>query len=431
MCDHWPTEKTKTCREDGCHVQADSAWPEKEVLSMPTAGLDSYQSTSSPSRHVLDSLQAQTVVPLAAASGAANVQNLCESASPLVQTQAQPQPEFTGPLKSLPPPPPPPPPPQSRLHFHLQAPSLVQPPPPQTCLAAAADPALPPAFMPAQATPAISAQAPSAMSPVAPLPLLQDSSAQTPLSGTIATVPVATAGFYAVSHGVAAPQAIEDIPAAESILSAATALIDSAPPVLCAATAALAADSPSLSELQSGLPLTSNSMSATCGLSTLPLTADPVSTALPLRAMPAVLPALADPSLLDVLPESPVAVASADRVVTATAATAAAATALSASAGQSSAATAVLPEAVVSMMANATAGIQAATAALSAAAHEHKGQVTGAELLYDHLASVLATAPATRDRALTFSPPRHSHATLESKYSGMLKPHWTCVPGKR
>ena len=244
-------------------------------------------------------------------------------------------------------------------------------------------------------------------------------------------MPVATAGSYAVGHGVPAPQAMEDIPTAESTLSAATALAGSAPPALYTAAAALAADSLSLSALQPGLPLTGISMSATCALSTLPLTADPVATALPLRATPAVLPALADPTLLGVPPESPVAVASADPVVTATAATAAAATALSASAGHSSATTAVLPEAEVSMMTNATAGIQAATAALSAAAYEHKGQVTGADLLYDHLASVLATAPATRDRALTFSPPCHSHATPDSEHSGMLKSHWTCVPGKR
>lgn len=422
MCDHWPTEKTKTCREDGCHVQADSAWPEKEVLSMPTAGLDSYQSTSSPSRHVLDSLQAQTAAPLAAASGAANVSELCDSAPQLVQTQAQPQPVFTGVLKASPsPPPPPPPPPQSRLHVHLQTPSSGPPPPPQTCLAAAAEPALPPAFMPAQATAATSAQAMSVISPVAPLFLLQDSSAQTPLSASIATMPVATAEFDAVDQGMTAPQPMEDILAAEGTLSAATALAGSAQPLLCTATAALAADSPSLSALQPGPPLTGSSMSATCALSALPLIADPVATALPLRAMPAALPALADPSLLGVQPESPVAVASADPLVTAP----------TASAGQSSAATAVLPEAVVSMMANATAGIQTATAVLSAAAHEHKGQVTGADLLYDHLASVLATAPATRDRALTFSPPCHSHATPDSEHSGMLKSHWTCVPGKR
>ncbi len=439
---------TKACHEDECHVQADSAWPGKEVLSIPTAGLDSCQSTSSPCC-TLDRPQAQTAAPLAAASGAANVHNLCEVAPQLVQTQAQPQPVFTGPLKAQPlPPPPPPPPPQSWLHIRLQAPSSGPPPPPQACLAAAADPALPPAFMPAQAPAAMPAQALSVMSPVAALPSLQDSSAQTPLSGSIATMPVATAGSYAVGHGVPAPQAMEDIPTAESTLSAETALAGLAQPVLRTATAALAADSPSVSASQPGLPLTSNSMSATCDLSTLPLTVDPVATALPLRATPAVLPALADPTLLGVPPESPVAVASADPVVTA-----AAATALSAAAGQSSAATAVVPEAVVSMMANATAGtqaatavlpeavvstmanatagIQAATAALSAAAHEHKGQVTGADLLYDHLASVLATAPATRDRALTFSPPRHSHATLESEYSGTLKPQWTCVPGKR
>jgi len=444
---------TKACHEDECHVQADSAWPGKEVLSIPTAGLDSCQSTSSPSCCMLDSPQAQTAAPLAAASGAANVHNLCEVAPQLVQTQAQPQPVFTGPLKAQPlPPPPPPPPPQSWLHIRLQAPSSGPPPPPQACLAAAADPALPPAFMPAQAPAAMPAQALSVMSPVAALPSLQDSSAQTPLSGSIATMPVATAGSYAVGHGVPAPQAMEDIPTAESTLSAETALAGLAQPVLRTATAALAADSPSLSASQPGLPLTSNSMSATCDLSTLPLTVDPVATALPLRATPAVLPALADPTLLGVPPESPVAVASADPVVTATAATAAAATALSASAGQSSgatavvpeavvsmmanatagtqAATAVLPEAVVSMMANATAGIQAATAALSAAAHEHKGQGTGADLLYDHLAAVLATAPATRDRALTFSPPCHSHTTLGSEHSGMLKPDWTYVAGK-
>ncbi len=421
--------KTKTCHDNECHVQADSAWPGKEVLSMPTAGLGRCQSTSSPCCHVLDSPQAPIAAPVAAASRAANVSELCDSAPQPVQTQAQPQPVFTGPLKASPPPPPPPPPPfspQSRLHVHLQAPSSGPPPPPQTCLAAAA-PALPPAFVAAQATAAMSAQALSAMSPVAALPWLQDSSAQTPLSASIATMPVATAGSYAVGHGVPAPVAMENILAAESTLAAATALAGLAQPDLCAATAALAADSPSLSALQPGLPLTGNSMSATCGLSTLPLTADPVATALPLRPTPAVVPALADPSLLSVQPVSPVAVASADPVVTAPTAT----VALSASAGQSSATTAVLPEAVVSMMASATAGIQAATAALSAAAHEHKGQVTGADLLYDHLASVLATAPATRDRALTFSPPRHSHATLESEHSGMLKPHWTCVPGKR
>ncbi len=246
-------------------------------------------------------------------------------------------------------------------------------------------------------------------------------------------MPVATAGFDAVDQGMTAPQAME-ILAAESTWSAETALAGLAQPVLCTATA-LAADSPSLSEPQSGLPLTSSSMSATPDLSTLPLTQDPVAIALPLSTTPAV-SALADPSLMVVQPVSPVAVASAGPVVTATAGTGA----LSASAGQSLAATAVLPEAVVSMMpnatagiqaatavlpeavvgmmANATAGIQAATAALSAAAHEHKGQVTGADLLYEHLASVLATAPATRDRALTFTPSCHSHATLESEYSG-------------
>ncbi len=225
-------------------------------------------------------------------------------------------------------------------------------------------------------------------------------------------MPVATAGFDAVDQGMTAPQAMEEILAAESTWSAETALAGLAQPVLCTATA-LAADSPSLSEPQSGLPLTSSSMSATPDLSTLPLTQDPVAIALPLSTTPAV-SALADPSLMVVQPVSPVAVASAGPVVTATAGTGA----LSASAGQSLAATAVLPEAVVGMMANATAGIQAATAALSAAAHEHKGQVTGADLLYEHLASVLATAPATRDRALTFTPSCHSHATLESEYSG-------------
>jgi len=373
---------------------------------------------------MLDSPQAQTAAPLAAASGAANVSELCDLAPQLVQTQAQPQPVFTGPPKAaiLPPPPPPL---QSRLHFHLQAPISGPPPPPRTCLPAAG-PALPPAFMEAQATPAMSAQAVSVMSPVAALPLLQDSSAQTPLSGSVATMAVATAGLYAVGHGVPATQAMEDIPAAESTLSAATALAGLDQTVLCAATAALAADSPSLSAFQPGLPLTGNSMSATCGLSILPLTADPVATALPLMATPAVL-ALADPSLLCSQPVSPVDVALVDPILTATATTAA----LSASAGQSSAATAVLPEALVSKMPNAIASIQAATAALSAAAPVHKGQVTGGDLLYDHLASVLATAPAARDRALTFSPPCHSCATLESEHPGVLKPHWTCIPGKR
>ena len=397
---------------------------------MPASGLGSCQSTSSSSRHVLDSLQAQTAAPLPAASGAADVTELCDSAPQLVQTQAQPQPVFTGPLKASPPPPPPPPPPlspplpppQSRLHCHLQGPSGL-PPSPQTCLAAA-DPALPPAFMAAQAIPAMSAHALSVMSPVAPLPLLQDSSAQTPPSQSNATMPAATAGSYAAGHGVPAPQAMEDVLAAESTLSAATALAVLAQPVSCATTAALAADSRSLSALQPGLPLTGNSRSATCGMSTLSLTAEPVATALPIRAA---LPALADPSLMGVPPHSPGAVASVNPVVTATAAT----VALSALAGQSSAGTAVLPEAVVSMMANATAGIQAATAALSATAHEHRGQVTGADLLYDHLASVLGTAPATCDRALTFLPPCHSNGTLESEHSGMLKPHWTYVAGKR
>ena len=236
-------------------------------------------------------------------------------------------------------------------------------------------------------------------------------------------MPVATAGFDAVGHGVQASQAMEGILAAESTLSAATALPGLTQPDLCA-TAALASDSPPLPALQPGLPLTGSDMSATCALITLPLTADPVATALLLKATPAVLPALAAPSLMAV---PPVSEASADPVVTNTAAT----VPLSASAGQSSVTPAVVPEAAVSMVANATAGTQAATAALSAAAHEHKGQVTGGHLLYDHLASVLATAPATRDRALTFSPPCHSHATLASQHSGMLKAHWTYVAGKR
>ena len=238
-------------------------------------------------------------------------------------------------------------------------------------------------------------------------------------------MPVATAGFDAVGHGVQASQAMEGILAAESTLSAATALPGLTQPDLCA-TAALASDSPPLSALQPGLPLTGNNMSARCALITLPVTADPVATALPLKAPPAVSLALADPSLMAVPPVSTVAVAPADPVVTNTAAT----VALSASAGQSSVTPAVVPEAAVSMVANATAGTQAATLALSAAAHEHQGQVTGGHLLYDHLASVLATAPATRDRALTFSPPCHSHATPESQHSGMLKAHWTYVAGK-
>ncbi|DBA76239.1 TPA: hypothetical protein ACH3X1_009959 [Trebouxia sp. C0004] len=390
--------------------QADSASPGKEELSMPTVSLDSCQTTSSPSRPVLDSAQPKTATPLAAASGAANVSELCALAPKLVQTQAQPQPVFTGPPQAPPPPPPPPPPPQSRLYLHLQTPSSGPAPPPQTCPAAAA-PALRPAFMAAQATPAMSAQALSVMSPHASMPLLQDSSAQTPLSASIATRPAATAGFDAVGHGVPVPQAMEDVLTAEGTLSAATALANLTQPDSHAATAALAAGS-TVSPLQPGLPLTGNGMSSTCGLSTLPLIADPIATALPLRVTPAV-PALADPSLLAVQPVSPVAVASVDPVVTATAAT----VTLSASAGQSSAATAVLPEAVVSMMPEATASIQAATASLSAAAHEHKGQVTGGDLLYDHLASVLATAPATCNRALTFSPPCHSRATLVSEYS--------------
>ena len=276
--------------------------------------------------------------------------------------------------------------------------------------------------MAAQATAAVLAQALSVMSPVAALPLLQDSSAQTPLSVSIGTMPVATAGFDAVGHGVQASQAMEGILAAENTLSAATALPGLTQPDLCA-TAALASDSPPLSAIQPGLPLRGNNMSATCALITLPVTADPVATALPLKAPPAVLPALADPSLMAV---PPVSVASADPVVTNTAAT----VALSASAGQSSVTPAVVPEAAVSMVANATAGTQAATATLSAAAHEHKGQVTGGHLLYDHLASVLATAPATCDRPLTFSPPCHSHATPESQHSGMLKAYWTYVAGK-
>ena len=359
-------------------MQASAAEPDQEVFSVAHSAPDGSSNRGQPASVVQSApdrpqSRAGAPLPVDSQTGTAEAATLSAASYPAAKL-AQRQAQTPSPAAALSPPPPPPA--QLRSYPAMKPPRL--PPPSQAGLTAA----VAAASEVAQAT--VAAGSMPVPSTLAASPLLQDSRAasvpvsirEAPLatagkSGRIKKAPVATAALPAA--GAEPPAAVGVEAAAEGIMSGVTATADASQSPSDLPTAATGRTASAALVSAPGL---NECAPAPASLSPLPVLVDPAGTTLSKSALAS--------------PET-----AADYEPTAAAATG----------GSPGGAGSV--ELLAVELSNATARALSATAALSAAVHQHghTHQVMGQDLLDEYLAPVLATVPATQDRRLTFLAP--------------------------